>query len=130
METDREHGDFACPKCGLAGPREVLEALSIGSVTEVPGLRARLGSDDLHALLRWRATYTRAQVREAIRRHTEPARILEQFKAAKVSLVKGVEGLALYINDSRVCGPKPWGGGPVLREWTEVDLTEALKGVR
>lgn len=32
------------------------------------------------------------------------------------TLVSGVEGNALYINDIRVVGPKPWGGGQVVWE--------------
>ena len=35
-----------------------------------------------------------------------------------VAMVNGVEGPSLYINDYRVLGPKPWGGGEVIRSWT------------
>jgi uncharacterized membrane protein YcjF (UPF0283 family) len=28
MHTDRDYADFACAQCGLAGPREVLEAIA------------------------------------------------------------------------------------------------------
>lgn len=36
--------------------------------------------------------------------------------AAKVRLeiVRGSEGLALYLDDQRIAGPKPWGGGKAL----------------
>lgn len=34
----------------------------------------------------------------------------------KITIVQGVEGKSCYINDRRVCGPKPWGGGKVLYE--------------
>ena len=29
----------------------------------------------------------------------------------KVEIIQGPEGAALYVNDTRVAGPKPWGGG-------------------
>lgn len=35
---------------------------------------------------------------------------------AELCLVQGVEGLALYINNYRVAGPKPWGGGTAVWE--------------
>lgn len=42
--------------------------------------------------------------------------------SVKVEMVQGVEGMAIYVNDYRICGPKPWGGGRVVRKWmTDVD---------
>lgn len=41
----------------------------------------------------------------------------------KITFVQGVEGKSCYINDYRVCGPKPWGGGKVLYE-AETQLSE------
>ena len=35
----------------------------------------------------------------------------------RIMLVNGVEGMALYINDYRVAGPKPWGGGTAVKSW-------------
>lgn len=35
-----------------------------------------------------------------------------------VTIIKGVEGLAVYVNDYRIAGPKPWGGGTIVKEWT------------
>lgn len=35
-----------------------------------------------------------------------------------IFVVDGVEGPSLYVNDFRVAGPKPWGGGPVIAKWT------------
>jgi hypothetical protein len=32
----------------------------------------------------------------------------------KIEIVFGVEDNALYINDRRVAGPKPWGGGQTV----------------
>lgn len=48
----------------------------------------------------------------------------------KVELVRGQFGhMALYVNDYRVAGTKPWGGGPVV--WSgyidREDLEVALK---
>lgn len=35
-----------------------------------------------------------------------------------IKLVNGVEGNSIYLNDTRICGSKPWGGGSVVKEWT------------
>ena len=40
------------------------------------------------------------------------------MKEIKISIVRGVEGLAVYIGDIRVCGNKPWGGGQLVKVWT------------
>jgi hypothetical protein len=32
----------------------------------------------------------------------------------EINIIGGVAGKALIINDTRVAGPKPWGGGRVL----------------
>lgn len=44
------------------------------------------------------------------------------------TIIQGVEGPSLYLNGFRVAGPKPWGGGKVLYEWTVEgeDLLAAL----
>jgi hypothetical protein len=44
--------------------------------------------------------------------------------------VSGVEGPSLYINNYRVSGPKPWGGGTTVREWktTLRDILIAILG--
>ena len=46
----------------------------------------------------------------------------------RIMLVNGVEGMALYINDYRVVGPKPWGGGTAVKSWVadEKDIIRAL----
>lgn len=52
-----------------------------------------------------------------------------ETNAVTITVVNGVEGPSVYINDLRVAGPKPWGGGPVVYEWTGVKkahLEEAL----
>lgn len=35
----------------------------------------------------------------------------------KVEIVSGVAGYSVYINDTRVAGPKPWGGGTCVKQW-------------
>lgn len=50
----------------------------------------------------------------------------------RLTYVSGVEGNSIYLNDFRIAGPKPWGGGKVLKEWI-VDLKyfdEALSEFR
>lgn len=46
-----------------------------------------------------------------------------------ITLVTGVNGLSVYINNYRIAGPKPWGGGQHVKEWkVEASLIqEALK---
>ena len=52
--------------------------------------------------------------------------------ADKVSLMlcNGVEGVSVYLNNHRVIGNKPWGGGKVIREKDDCikELKTALKG--
>lgn len=43
----------------------------------------------------------------------------------KISVIDGVEGLCLGINERRVAGPKPWGGGHVIKEW-DVEIAEII----
>lgn len=35
----------------------------------------------------------------------------------EIQIIGGVEGECLAINDTRVAGPKPWGGGSILKTW-------------
>lgn len=41
----------------------------------------------------------------------------------KIEIIKGVEGLCIGIDDRRICGPKPWGGGKVINSW-EIEPTD------
>jgi len=34
-----------------------------------------------------------------------------------IEVVSGVEGPSVYLNDYRVAGPKPWGGGKVIQKF-------------
>jgi hypothetical protein len=47
----------------------------------------------------------------------------------RCEVVKGEGGLSLYVNDVRVAGPKPWGGGVSLAYWSvdPKDIRDALK---
>lgn len=47
----------------------------------------------------------------------------------KMDYVRGVEGNSLYLNDQRIAGPKPWGGGQVLKSWeiSPEDAEEIIK---
>lgn len=49
-------------------------------------------------------------------------------KVHKIELVDGVEGPSLYLNDRRIVGPKPWGGGVCLKKWivSDEDIQWAL----
>ena len=37
---------------------------------------------------------------------------------SKFEIVSGVEGKCLYIDETRVAGPKPWGGGTIVDAFT------------
>ena len=39
-------------------------------------------------------------------------------KQVTIYVLRGVEGPSLCINDFRVAGPKPWGGGRIIHQWT------------
>lgn len=49
-------------------------------------------------------------------------------KVLDICYVQGVEGNSVYLNDRRIAGPKPWGGGKVLwRQKCEIgDVLNAL----
>jgi len=48
----------------------------------------------------------------------------------KVAVIQGREGLSVYINDYRVAGSKPWGGGTVLyeNENADIPMNELISG--
>ncbi len=47
----------------------------------------------------------------------------------RLQIVRGVSGLCVYLNDYRIAGQKPWGGGEVVGEYTlsHKDITTALQ---
>jgi len=50
-------------------------------------------------------------------------------EAIKLEIVTGCEGKSVYLNDYRICGPKPWGGGQVAIKFDikKDEITKALK---
>lgn len=36
---------------------------------------------------------------------------------SKFEVIRGVEGCCLALDDTRIAGPKPWGGGSVIHAW-------------
>ena len=36
---------------------------------------------------------------------------------SKFEVIRGVEGCCLALDDTRIAGPKPWGGGEVIHVW-------------
>lgn len=41
---------------------------------------------------------------------------IDPNKEITIKLVNGVEGDSIYLNDTRIVGQKPWGGGKVVWE--------------
>jgi len=44
-----------------------------------------------------------------------------------IMYMRGVESNSLYINDTRVSGPKPWGGGKIIKEWNITNIDDLKK---
>lgn len=57
---------------------------------------------------------------------------MRKLRTVELCIVNGVEGQSVSINGYRVCGPKPWGGGKVVRTWSVAvaDIRQALTYVR
>ncbi len=57
--------------------------------------------------------------------------VMEKMPASgRMELINGVEGGALYLEDYRIAGPKPWGGGSIEKTWKDADVicrTKALQ---
>lgn len=45
-----------------------------------------------------------------------------------IEVINGCEGKCIAINNYRVAGPKPWGGGTVEKSWT-VEKREILRAI-
>lgn len=41
-------------------------------------------------------------------------------------IVSGVEGYCLVLDGTRICGPKPWGGGRIVRTFRTDGIYEAI----
>lgn len=44
--------------------------------------------------------------------------ITEKYEPATLKFVEGVEGPSIYLNDRRIAGNKPWGGGHIKHTFT------------
>lgn len=44
---------------------------------------------------------------------------------SKFEVIRGVEGCCLAFDDTRIAGPKPWGGGTVIHAWEIDERTRA-----
>lgn len=54
---------------------------------------------------------------------------LDKFQTdIEVCVIDGVEGKALVVNGRRVAGPKPWGGGSIIKEW-KVPVSELFRSL-
>jgi hypothetical protein len=55
----------------------------------------------------------------------------DETKTISILYMKGVEGNSFYLNDTRIAGPKPWGGGSIIQEkfCSLDDLASALRGI-
>ena len=53
---------------------------------------------------------------------------MSEPKDVIIELVDGCEGQCLVINDYRIAGPKPWGGGHVKKTWRtrRTDIEKAI----
>ena len=45
---------------------------------------------------------------------------------SKFEVIRGVEGCCLALDDTRIAGPKPWGGGTVIHTWEISETYEAV----
>lgn len=54
--------------------------------------------------------------------------VSDNDRTITIEVVKGIEGNSLYINNKRISGNKPWGGGRVLHVFktTEKEIHKAI----
>ena len=45
---------------------------------------------------------------------------------SKFEVIRGVEGCCLALDDTRIAGPKPWGGGTVIHTWETDDKYKSV----
>ncbi len=43
-------------------------------------------------------------------------------------LIEGPEGMAVCLNNYRIAGPKPWGGGKLCKAWC-VKIDDIIKAI-
>lgn len=46
----------------------------------------------------------------------------------KIEIIEGLSGLSLYINDYRVAGSKPYGGGRTVKQW-QADVQDLISAL-
>ena len=53
---------------------------------------------------------------------------LSADKRYPIEIIQGVEGFCIGVNNYRLVGPKPWGGGTVVKRWNVslADLGRAI----
>jgi len=96
-----------------------------------------VGTDDLVDQLRYGVQLTEAaelaadrieQLEAALTRANAATAAAYEVGDIIVDVVKGVEGPSLYMQDYRVSGPKPWGGGKKIHTFKvdQKDLRRAL----
>lgn len=47
---------------------------------------------------------------------------------SRFDVIQGVEGCCLSLDDTRIAGPKPWGGGKVIHSWETDEDYGVLRG--
>lgn len=47
---------------------------------------------------------------------------------SRFEVIHGVEGCCLALDDTRIAGPKPWGGGTVIHAWETDKEYGVLRG--
>ena len=50
------------------------------------------------------------------------------MKYMKIDIVEGKEGSSICINEYRVAGPQPFGGGRIIKSW-KADVDDILKAI-
>ena len=50
-------------------------------------------------------------------------------KTVCIDEIKGCEGNCITMNDYRVAGPKPWGGGIVVKNWV-ANIDDVIRALR
>lgn len=53
---------------------------------------------------------------------------MSEEKLFSLVYCRGVEGNSVYLNDYRIAGPKPWGGGEIIKEWS-VRIEDILNAI-
>ena len=54
---------------------------------------------------------------------------MDKDEKCLIEVMSGAEGPSVYINEYRVAGPKPWGGGQVLHRFvtTKEDIENGVE---